>query len=220
MKAIGLLLISFFVICVSTTTVVASNESDKAKIQRAMKAAPSSISAGATIRDADWTILRQGTPTLDEYGDHASDDDGNLLYGNGWTCFPGVPVTPGDKHPMCNDEVWMAWLDAVVIFFNGDPGAEPPIAPLTWTFSTDKVGYSYMLRGDALVNNNFVGGGDEGLWDQEGPHIMMLFPTAEEIADLPRDPNAGGPYVMWGDPDFFPYDALIHVMVPLTDRDR
>ena len=72
-----------------------------------------------------------------------------------------------------------------------------------------------MLRGDALVDNNDPGGTDpNGLWDQEGPHIMMLFPTLDEIADLPRDPNAGGPYVMW---DLTP---LVHVMVPLTDKDK
>ena len=210
MKVIRILLVSFFVLCVSTTNVVASKESDKAKIQRAMKAAPSSISAGATIRDvdADWTILRQGTPTLDEYGNHASDDDGNLLYGNGWTCFPGVPVTPGDKHPMCNDEVWMDWLWAVKFLLEGGG---------SWLFETDTVGYSYMLRGDALVNNDDPTGGESGIWDQEGPHLMMLFPTLGEIADLPRDPNAGGPYVMWDDP-LLPF--LIHVMVPITDRDR
>jgi len=195
MKAIKLLLVSFLVVCVSTTNVVASNESDAAKIQRAMKAAPSSISAGATILDVTpgWPVLREGAD------------------GNEWTCFPGVPLNQGDKHPMCNDAVWMEWLYAVVNFFYGDG---------QWTFVTDTVGYSYMLRGDALVNNNNVTGGDEGIWDQEGPHIMMLFPTVEEIADLPRDPNAGGPYVMWGDPAFSPLDNLIHVMVPITDRDR
>jgi hypothetical protein len=42
----------------------------------------------------------------------------------------------------------------------------------------------------------------------------MLFPTLDEIAGLPRDPNAGGPYVMW---DKTP---LVHVMFPMTDRDR
>jgi hypothetical protein len=185
------LLVSFFVVCVSTTNVVASNESDKAKIQRAMMAAPSSISAGATIRDvdADWTILREGAP------------------GNDWTCFPGVPVNAGDKHPMCNDEVWMDWLWAVKELLEGGD----------WLFVTDTVGTSYMLRGDALVNNANPGAtdpNDGGLWDQEGPHIMMLFPTLDEIADLPRDPNAGGPYVMWDE------TPLVHVMFPMTDRDR
>jgi hypothetical protein len=187
MKAIRLLLVSFFVLCASTTNVVASKESDKAKIQRAMKAAPNSISAGAEIRDVDaeWTILREGS--------------------NGWTCFPGVPVNPGDKHPMCNDAVWMEWLWAVKLLLAGGD----------WLFVTDTIGTSYMLRGDALVDNNDPGGTDpNGLWDQEGPHIMMLFPTLDEIADLPRDPNAGGPYVMWGE------TPLIHVMVPITDRDR
>ena len=76
------------------------------------------------------------------------------------------------------------------------------------------VGYSYMLRGDALVNNDDPSGGLSGIFDQEGPHIMILFPTTDEIADLPRDPNAGGPYVMW---DLTP---LVHVMIPMTDRDR
>jgi hypothetical protein len=196
MKVIRLLLVSFFVLCVSTTNVVASEESAAAKIQRAMKAAPSSISAGATILDVTpgWPVLREGAPD------------------NEWTCFPGVPLNAGDKHPMCNDAVWMEWLYAAANLFYGDG---------TWTFVTETVGYSYMLRGDALVNNNDVTGGDVGLWDQEGPHIMMLFPTVEEIAELPRDPNAGGPYVMWGDPEApLVGDTLIHVMVPLTDRDR
>ncbi len=114
MKAIKLLLVSFFVLCASTTTVVASksNESDEAKIQRAMKAAPSSISAEATILDVTgwdevigWPVLRPGS--------------------NDWTCFPGVPLNLGDKHPMCNDEVWMEWLNAAAgLFYAGK----------TWSF--------------------------------------------------------------------------------------
>jgi hypothetical protein len=171
--------------------VVASEESIQAKINRAMKAAPNSISAHATIRDVTpgWPIIRPGSD------------------GGEWTCFPGVPVNDGDKHPMCNDKVWMNWLDSVVILFaTGD-----------WLFETETIGYSYMLRGDALVDNNdptATDPTDGGLWDQEGPHIMMLFPNKDDIADLPKVPDAGGPYVMWGD---WP---LIHVMVPITDRDR
>ncbi len=188
MKAIRLLLVSFFVICVSTTSVVASksNESDKAKIKRAMKAAPKQISDQATIMDADGTILRDGS--------------------NGWTCFPGVPLIPGDKHPMCNDEVWMEWLAAIMngSIFPGETNPNP------WT--PGAIGYSYMLRGDALVNNDDPTGGEIGIWDQEGPHLMMLFPSLDDIAFLPRSPLVGGPYVMWdGTP-------LVHVMVPLTDK--
>ena len=194
MKAIRLLLVSFFVLCVSTTNVVASEESDAAKIKRAIRAAPNQISDHATIMDADGTILREGS--------------------NGWVCFPGVPLIGGDKHPMCNDAVWMDWLGAII---NGSIFFDEVENPTPWTPGT--IGYSYMLIGDALVNNGnpFAVPGDEGIWDQEGPHLMMLFPTLDEIALLPRDPNAGGPYVMWDDP-LLPF--LIHVMVPLTDRDR
>jgi hypothetical protein len=37
---------------------------------------------------------------------------------------------------------------------------------------------------------------------------MMLMP-ASLMKDMPRDPYAGGPYVMWEGNDF------VHVMVPL-----
>lgn len=181
-KSIFKSLISFYVLSVATMSAVASDESDAAKIRRAMMAAPGNISADATILDADGTVLREGS--------------------NGWTCFPGVPLIPGDKHPMCNDAVWMAWLSD--LFAGMDP--TPP----------STIGYSYMLRGDALVNNDnpVAGPGDPGMWDQEGPHLMILYPPGIDISHLPRDPNAGGPYVMWdGTP-------LVHVMVPLTVRDR
>jgi len=182
------LLVLFLVLAVSSTNAVAAKpsktESDRAKINRAMKAAPISISAHATIMDADGTILRNGSPDSE------------------WVCFPGVPLIEGDKHPMCNDAVWMAWLDAL---FNNEL---PP--------ERTTIGYSYMLRGDAQVYNNSPdpGQGDPDMLDQEGPHLMILYPTGVNLDHLPRDPDAGGPYAMWhGTP-------LEHVMVPLTDRDR
>lgn len=197
MKAIKLILVPFLIVCFSTSNAAASKESDAAKIQRAMKAAPSSISAGAEIRDVTGWTVEDGWPVLRE-----------REVGNAWTCFPGVPLNDGDKHPMCNDQVWMDWLNAAAdVMYGGQP----------WVFTTNTVGFSYMLRGDALVNNANPGAtdpNDGGLWDQEGPHIMMLFPTLDEIADLPRDPNAGGPYVMWDE------TPLVHVMFPMTDRDR
>lgn len=160
------------------TTAVAEEESNDTKIARAMSAAPSSISADATIMDVDGTILREGS--------------------NGWTCIPGVGLIPGDKHPMCNDAVWMAWMKAA-----GEGAA----------FTTDVVGYSYMLQGDAMVNNDDPAATDqsEGTWVQEGPHLMLLLPSGM-LDGVNRDPNAGGPYVMWGD------TPLIHVMVPVGER--
>ncbi len=48
----------------------------------------------------------------------------------------------------------------------------------------------------------------KGIWVAERPHLMLLLP-ASMMDDLPRDPYAGGPYVMWDGSDF------VHVMVPL-----
>ena len=129
------------------------------------------------------------------------DVDGTILRegSNGWTCLPGVGLIPGDKHPMCNDATWMGWMKAA--------GEGTP-------FTSDVVGYSYMLQGDALVNNDDPAAtdpNDGGVWVQEGPHLMLLMP-ASVVEGMNRDPSAGGPYVMWGD------TPLVHVMVPVGER--
>ena len=155
-------------------------ESVEAKIARAITAAPSDITENATIEDVDGTVLREGS--------------------NDWTCIPGIPLLPGDEHPMCNDAIWTRWLKA---------------AQAGESFSTDVVGFSYMLAGDALVNNadpTATDPNDGGLWVQDGPHIMMLMPNAEMMAHLPRDPYAGGAYVMW---DKTP---MAHVMLPFEAK--
>ncbi len=127
------------------------------------------------------------------------DMDGSILRegDNGWTCVPGVSLIPMDNHPICHDETWSRWFKAMAV---GEP------------FSTDVVGYSYMLMGDAMVNNDNPAATDQndgGNWVQEGPHLMLLMPSTEILEGLPRDPYNGGPYVMW---DKTP---LVHVMVPL-----
>lgn len=155
----------------------AGDESNQAKIARAMTAAPSSISANATIMDMDGTILREGS--------------------NGWTCSPGVIVMAGDKHPMCNDAVWTR-------FFKAAAAGEP--------FSTDELGTSYMLMGDAMVNNDDPADAEQNEgenWVEEGPHLMLLMPSADMMKSISHDPKNGGPYVMWGK------TPLAHIMVPL-----
>jgi hypothetical protein len=130
------------------------------------------------------------------------DVDGTILRAgtNGWICLPGIGLIPGDQHPMCNDAVWMKWMAAAA---SGS------------AFSTDVIGVSYMLAGDALVNNDnpmATDPNDGGVWVQEGPHVMMLFPNMDMVADLPRNPFVGGPYVMWGD------TPLAHVMLPMEAK--
>ena len=66
-------------------------ESSETKINRAMAAAPQSISQQATIVDSDGKVLQKGT--------------------NDWTCMPDT--MPGDKAPMCNDALWMEMMSAV-----------------------------------------------------------------------------------------------------------
>lgn len=95
------------------------------KIMRAESAAPMDISANATILDTDGTLLRQGT--------------------SDWICYPGIPLIPGDMHPMCNDPVWTEFLKAAS---QGKP------------FMTDRIGISYMLQGDANVSNSNPGASD------------------------------------------------------------
>lgn len=127
------------------------------------------------------------------------DMDGTVLRegSNGWTCMPGVSLIPGDEHPMCNDATWMEWMAAAA---KGE------------AYTADDVGVSYMLQGDALVNNADPGAtdpNDGGPWVREGPHLMLLLPSTEALAGLSRDPFSGGPYVMWDN------TPLVHVMVPV-----
>lgn len=154
-----------------------AQETDEQKIARAMSAAPPAISAEAKIVDVDGRVLREGD--------------------NGWVCQPGV--MPGDDHPLCNDAVWTAFMQA---FAAGEP------------VKAERMGISYMLQGDMKVNNADPTDREQDpgeVWVEEGPHLMIFVPDASLLEGLPSDPYAGGPYVMWKDT---PY---AHVMVP-TDR--
>lgn len=150
----------------------------EAKIERAREAAPDRISQAATVVDTDGTVLHEGT--------------------NGWTCLP--EVAPGYGYPICADDVWMGFLEAMLA---GE------------THETDRIGISYMLAGDANVNNFDPADReqDEGeVWVQEGPHLMIAVPDPAMLEGLPTDPHRGGPYVMWSGT---PY---AHVMVPTAKR--
>lgn len=155
-----------------------AEETAEDKIKRAMSAAPMMISGDAVVRDMDGSVLREGS--------------------NGWTCYPGVPLVPGSKDPMCNDQVWQDWIAATM---KGE------------TYATDVVGFSYMLQGDGMVSNDDPSATDmsEGTWVKEVPHLMLLMPK-DVMANMPNTPLKPGPYTMWGD------TPMAHLMVPLADR--
>src|SRR4051812_19642761 len=68
-----------------------------AKIENAMSAGPTAVSANATILDnafdeaGKFVVLREGS--------------------NGWSCFPDFPASPGND-PQCLDETWLDWVYA------------------------------------------------------------------------------------------------------------
>ncbi|RRJ82275.1 hypothetical protein [Aestuariirhabdus litorea] len=68
----------------------ALGDQNQALIDQARMAAPSMVSAEATIV-YQGKVLHQGT--------------------NGWTCMP--ETLPGDNSPICNDPTWMQMLQAV-----------------------------------------------------------------------------------------------------------
>ncbi len=125
--------------------------------------------------------------------------DGELVVEgtNGWTCMPDT--MPGDNAPMCNDAVWMELLTAV-----GNQAE----------FSADRVGISYMLKGDkgSGVSNSDPYADHASAHDyvEVGPHLMIVAPK-ELLEGISDDPSTGGPWIMWGDT---PY---AHIMVPVSD---
>ena len=114
--------------CESSTQTSASDKSkaeayesetskEDAKIQSAMSAAPTSIAKDARIVDYPEKVWQ---PLIELR-------EGN----NGWTCFPDWQATPG-KDPMCFDEMWMQWFEAI------NTATDPNI---------DAPGIAYMLDG-------------------------------------------------------------------------
>lgn len=84
-------LTSLLVLCVLVPVTAQAQQSNRAKIQEAMRAAPQDVAANATIMDWEQTVLREGT--------------------NGWTCMPTPPTLSGTA-PMCFDAQWMKWAHA------------------------------------------------------------------------------------------------------------
>jgi len=149
---------------------VASQDDADAEIENAMSAAPSSISANATILDYEFddagkfVVLREGS--------------------NGWSCFPDTPGTPSDD-PQCNDQTWMDWTYA---FFAGE-------AP-----NVTVVGLAYMLQGGSDPSNTDPAATEPAAgedWVFSPPHVMLLLPGEIDQSVFSTDDDSGGPFIMW-----------------------
>ena len=154
-----------------SASVASQDDADvAAKIENAMSAAPSSISANATILDNEmddagaFVVLRVGS--------------------NDWSCFPDFPASPGND-PQCLDQTWLDWLYA---FFAGEePNVTVP-------------GFAYMLQGGSDPSNTDPlatepAAGEE--WVSSPPHVMLLLPEELDQTAFSTDHDSGEPYVMW-----------------------
>jgi hypothetical protein len=124
------------------------------------------------------------------------DKDGNLQTlresKNGFTCM----VMLGDI--MCGDANSMAFFEAAM------KKQSPP----------DKLGLTYMLRGDQGASNTdpgATGKTPDNHWVVTGPHIMIVGAGIKDLG-LPETPDADPtkPYIMWAGT---PY---AHAMIPVA----
>lgn len=143
---------------------------DKQMIQSAMRAAPSKVSATATVvamgADGKMRTLREGT--------------------NGFTCMPDNPATPGPD-PMCMDKAAMEWAVAWVEHKtppSGKIGFMYMLSGGTDASNTDP----YATK--PSTNNH---------WIKTGPHVMIVGADASFYDMYPKsaDPDTSVPYVMW-----------------------
>jgi hypothetical protein len=156
-------------------------EPDKqALLEDALSAAPPAIRAVAKVIDEQGNVLREGSGV--------------------YTCTP-TPATmrPFGPAPMCGDEVWMAFNQAVA--------AKKP-------FKTDRVGIAYMLAGETGSNDDpyATAPTEHNHWVSEGPHVMIIVPDPAQLTGLPTTPQPQGAYVM------FPGTSYAHIMIPVADR--
>jgi hypothetical protein len=142
----------------------------QAKIENAMSAAPSSVSANATILDnalddaGTFVVLREGS--------------------NGWSCLPDALGTPGPD-PWCFDQTWLDWAYAFMA------REEPNVTVL---------GLAYMLQGgsDASNTDPFATEPEAGNeWMNSPAHVMLLLPEDLVESGFSADHTSGAPWIMW-----------------------
>jgi hypothetical protein len=159
------------------------------KIANAMSAAPSSVSANATI--LDWPAKEGDVPPVLRSGK------------NGWSCLPDMPMTEGND-PMCLDASWMKWVE----------GFMAKKAP---QYSTAGIGYMMAPGGGQGSNTDpfAMTASADNQWAHHPPHMMILVPDLKSLEGLTTDPHNGGPYVMFKGTPFAHIMAPVAVASPM-----
>lgn len=169
-------------------------------------ALPAVLSAQAAESTAEALIRNalSAAPASVAEGATVMDHDQNILREgtNGWVCLPDMPDVPNNS-PMCLDEPWLEMLGALM------SQRQPDFRG---------IGIGYMLQGDMPVSNvdpfATAPTSDNEWVPDAGPHIMIIVSDPSLVEDLPTDPEAGGPWLMWkGTP-------YAHIMIPTEGRDR
>lgn len=142
-----------------------------AKIANAILAAPTSISANATI--LDWPAKEGDAPAVLRAGT------------NGWSCFPDYPMTEGND-PMCVDSVWTDFFGALMAH-------KPP--------TVSRVGIAYMVApGGAWGSNTDPYASKQAPdneWGFDPPHVMIAVPDTKALEGLPTKRQGSQPWVMF-----------------------
>jgi len=171
------------------TSISCTNESAEAE------SAVMEVTAEASHAIDELIALAESAAPIEISGNATIIDmEGNVLREgtNRWACF----AMPGE--PMCLDEPWMSWAES---YMNQDEDVQ-----------IDRVGISYMLRGDQGTSNirpYVEEPTPDNDWVITGPHLMLIAPDPSMFEGLPTDPMEGGPYIMWAGTPFE------HVMIPI-----
>ena len=139
------------------------------RIAVAMSAAPTAISANATIMDFDASgglvELRAGT--------------------NSWMCLPDENPGAPDDAPICVDGAWQEFFRAYMA------GETPQMNGIGVSYMLG--GSMAASNTDPLATAPPEG----GTWQHDGPHLMIAVPDPALLDAFPTDPTLGAPYVMW-----------------------
>jgi hypothetical protein len=160
----------------------AKHVDNDALVKQALSAAPKEIAMGASVMmpgpDGKMQELKHG--------------------GNGWTCLPDNPESPG-KDPMCVDAEGMKWAGAWMAHAPKPANTAP--------------GIIYMLQGgsDISATDPWAKADKNTKFVISPPHYMVMWPYDPKATGFSATPKQTGTWIMWAGT---PYAHLMVNQVP------